>query len=103
MNFVDRDGLVIDHDVIEEKANRRMISLRTGCFCNPGAGEMALEISRDEIVTCFRDSAAGMTYDDFRRCIDGKSTGAVRVSVGLVSSFSDVWTFSRFAREFLQN
>jgi hypothetical protein len=42
-----------------------------------------------------------MTYDDFRRCIDGKSTGAVRISVGAVTNFADALTFERFAREFL--
>jgi hypothetical protein len=39
-----------------------------------------------------------MTYEDFRHCIDGKSTGAVRVSVGVVSNFDDVWAFVRFAQ-----
>ena len=38
-----------------------------------------------------------MTYDDFRLCIDGKSTGAVRVSLGLASNFADVETFLAFA------
>ena len=39
-----------------------------------------------------------MTYDDFRGCIDGKSTGAVRVSVGLASNFRDVYRFVGFAQ-----
>ena len=100
-NFYDPDGSVIDHDLIEAAANREMISLRTGCFCNPGAGEMALGISKQEIVSCFSGSARGMTYDDFRLCIDGKSTGAVRVSAGIVSNFDDVYGFAQFARRFL--
>jgi len=100
MNFFDARGEVIDHTIIEERANRRMISLRTGCFCNPGAGEMALGLSRDEIVACFRSAGNHMEYEDFRRCIDGKSTGAVRVSVGIATNFADVHTFLEFAREF---
>jgi molybdenum cofactor sulfurtransferase len=93
---------VIDHRTIEERANARRISLRTGCFCNPGAGEMALGLSRGELETCFARSSARMTFDDFRRCIDDKSTGAVRVSLGLASTFGDVQAFLGFLREFVE-
>jgi selenocysteine lyase/cysteine desulfurase len=101
LNFYDGKGRVIDHEVIEQQANRKMISLRTGCFCNPGAGEMALGLSKQELVSCFTSSDGDMTYDDFRLCIDGKSTGAVRISVGMVSNFADAHTFVQFARQFL--
>ena len=42
-----------------------------------------------------------MTIDDFKLCIDGKSTGAVRVSLGLVSNEADVDRFISFAKEFV--
>jgi len=42
-----------------------------------------------------------MTFDDFRRCIDGKSSGAVRVSVGLASNLADVEALGDFAASFL--
>ncbi len=104
LNFVDADGKVIDHRVIEERANRSLISLRTGCFCNPGAGEVALGLSPDELTACFSrpDHNQRLTYDEFRLCIDGKASGAVRVSLGLVSNFSDVEAFLAFARSFMQ-
>jgi len=101
MNFYDPAGRFFDHRYIEAEANRRNISLRTGCFCNPGGGEIALELSRPELVACFRDSDDRITMDDFRLCIDGKNSGAVRVSAGLVSNFADVYRFYRFARGFL--
>ncbi len=100
-NFRDRAGAVIDHQRIEELANERMISLRTGCFCNPGAGELALGLSGEEITGCFTQAGFRMTYDDFRRCVNDKSTGAVRVSVGLASNFADVHAFLEFARGLL--
>ena len=100
MNFYDPAGHFIDHALIEEEANRRRISLRTGCFCNPGAGELALGLSKGEIVSCFRRTHQAMTYEEFRRCIDDKSTGAVRVSLGLASTFADVEAFLDFARGF---
>lgn len=62
---------------------------------------MALGISKQELVSCFSDPERGMTYGDLRLCIDGKSTGAVRVSAGIVSNFDDVFRFAEFAKKFL--
>jgi molybdenum cofactor sulfurtransferase len=104
MNFYDPEGYFVDHRLVEARANRERISLRTGCFCNPGGGEMALGISSEELTSCFVQFQAferRVTLDDFRRCIDAKSTGAVRVSVGLASTFADVYRFVSFARGFL--
>lgn len=100
LNFFDPRGHFVDHLRVEERANRRNISLRTGCFCNPGGGELALGLSAGELNTCFALKAR-MEYQDFRRCIDDKSTGAVRISVGLVSNFADAHTLVRFARTFV--
>jgi molybdenum cofactor sulfurtransferase len=104
VNFFDQHGKAIDHRSIEELANRHKISLRTGCFCNPGAGEVALGISRVELDVCFTspDHADRLTLDDFRLCIDGKSTGAVRISVGLVTNFADVQAFLKFCQGLLE-
>ncbi|MFA5873008.1 MAG: aminotransferase class V-fold PLP-dependent enzyme [Anaerolineales bacterium] len=102
-NFFDKDGGPIDHRFIEQEANKHNISLRTGCFCNPGAGEIALGISKPELAACFTQPGHGqrLSLDDFRLCIDGKASGAVRVSVGLVSNFEDVQVFLKFAEGLL--
>ena len=104
VNFFDHRGAAIDHRHIESQANRANISLRTGCFCNPGAGEVALGISRVELDVCFTKPGheQQLSLDDFRLCIDGKSSGAVRISVGLVSNFQDVQAILAFAGEFLR-
>jgi molybdenum cofactor sulfurtransferase len=101
LNFYDRDGRFIDHRLVERLANAAQISLRTGCFCNPGDGDLALGLSAGELGACFATHADRLTLDEFRRCIDAKSTGAVRVSLGLASTFSDVYRFVAFARTFL--
>lgn len=103
MNFYDADGRALDHREIERRANARNISLRTGCFCNPGGGEIALGITGTELSQCFRQPGheARFTIDDFRMCVDGKSSGAVRVSVGLVSNLQDVETFLEFAQSLI--
>ena len=103
VNFYDENKQPLDHRFIEQKANEANISLRTGCFCNPGAGEVALEISRVELDVCFTQPGHEdrLTVDDFRTCIDGKSSGAVRISVGTVTNFNDVQGFLAFARRLL--
>jgi selenocysteine lyase/cysteine desulfurase len=101
LNFYDSDGHFIDHRLVEHQANQVNISLRTGCFCNPGGGETALNISSEELTSCFIRSPERLTIDEFRRCIDAKSTGAVRISLGLVTNFEDVYRFVEFARGFL--
>ncbi|HLO33205.1 MAG TPA: aminotransferase class V-fold PLP-dependent enzyme [Anaerolineales bacterium] len=100
VNFYDRTDQALDHRFIEGQANESNISLRTGCFCNPGAGEVALGISRVELDVCFTQPGheQRLTVDDFRHCIDGKSSGAVRISVGMATNFNDVQGFLAFAR-----
>ena len=104
VNFYRADGRMIDHRLIEQAANQANISLRTGCFCNPGDGEIALGLDAGELHSCFRQPLhqTRLTIDDFRLCIDGKSSGAVRISLGLVSNFADIYTFVEFARGFLE-
>lgn len=103
-NFFNKNGTAIDHRDIEAAANRVNISLRTGCFCNPGAGEIALGISSMELAACFSmpGKEQRLSLDDFRLCIDGKASGAVRISVGMITNFEDVQAFLTFARGLLQ-
>ncbi len=105
INFFDKEGAPIDHHFIESEAGRRNISLRTGCFCNPGAGEVALAMSRVELVACFQKAGHDhrLSLDDFLTCMDRKSSGSVRVSLGIVSSFKDVQRFLGLAKDLLDS
>ena len=99
----DAAGSVLSHTALETSAAESGIALRTGCFCNPGAGEVALGLSPGELDRCLAASGARMTKDDFGHCLDGgESPGAVRVSLGLASTFADVHTFVLFLRQFLR-
>lgn len=102
-NLAAPDGSLIDHEVVDHRASEQRISLRTGCFCNPGAGELAFDLSRDDITACLTSEPGRMTYDEFRHCIDPKAAGAVRASLGLVSNFHDVWRFVEFLRRFVDS
>jgi len=78
-------------------------NLRTGCFCNPGAGEVAHGLTKQEMTQCFVDEER-MTFEQFLSIIqqhDDKSAGAIRISVGLATNFSDVYRFVEFAKGFL--
>ena len=102
MNFYDPDGHLLDYRRIEELAGARRISLRTGCFCNPGAGEAAEALTEADMLaglTPDRD----MTLPRFLQVIQhraGKSAGAIRVSLGLASTFADVEAFLELAAGF---
>ncbi len=102
-NLVDADGQVIDHATVDARASARQLSLRTGCFCNPGAGELAFGLSRSDINQCLGRDASGMNYDEFRRCIDPKAAGAVRVSLGLASNLADVSQLVDCLESFIDN
>jgi molybdenum cofactor sulfurtransferase len=103
INFFDPQGKLIDYRIVEAEANRLNISLRTGCFCNPGAGEKAHGLTRDDLADCFKRDER-MTFEEFIRVMHGKAidaVGAVRVSVGLATNFADIYRFAQFAATFI--
>src|SRR5215472_2747371 len=104
-NFLDPDGRLVDERAVARDASAAGISLRTGCFCNPGAGEWAFGLSRRDVrgpwwrallVGGFSRQAV-TTVDDYLDRIGLPSGGAVRVSVGVASNRADVEAFLDFA------
>ena len=103
MNFYDRDGDFIDYRRLEEIAGAQGISFRTGCFCNPGAGEAAEGLSEADMLAGFAEGD-GLTLPRFMQLMRlraDKTFGALRVSLGIASNFADVERFLEFARGFL--
>jgi hypothetical protein len=72
-NFLHPDGRVVDERYVDRVARQHTISLRTGCFCNPGAGEVAFTISRETLVG--GEFGQGMTLDDYIHVIGLPSGG----------------------------
>ncbi|MCB0966462.1 MAG: aminotransferase class V-fold PLP-dependent enzyme [Ilumatobacter sp.] len=105
VSFVMHDpaGRPIDDRRVEELANGVNISLRTGCFCNPGAGEIAHGLTADDMREFFgRDDA--VSFMDLRReMLDRYDllVAAIRVSVGVASNFTDVYRLVCFLQGFL--
>jgi molybdenum cofactor sulfurtransferase len=99
MNFYDPAGHLLDYRRVEELAGQQRISLRTGCFCNPGAGETAEGITEDDVSAALA-ARPDMTLPLFLQIVTargGKSVGAIRASFGLASNFADAERFLRFA------
>ena len=103
LNLYDPKGHLVEYRRIEELAALENISLRTGCFCNPGAGETAEDLSEDDMRAGLAEGGANINLQRFLHAMQergGKSAGAIRVSLGLVSNFADVDRFVNFAAGF---
>ena len=50
LNFYDPGGHLLDYRRVDELAGLQGLSLRTGCFCNPGAGEWAEGLTEDDML-----------------------------------------------------
>lgn len=82
---------MLPNTFIEHAATLHKISLRTGCMCNPGGAAALLGIQDD-----MNQLYPGVTLRDFEQIV-GRELGVVRISLGLASSFDDVWKIIRFA------
>ena len=97
------DGRPYDVRAVEALASRARISLRTGCFCNPGDGEVAHGITRDDMAMCFVGTCTPVSFEDCAetlRAYTGKAPNTMRVSLGLVSNFADAFALVQFAGSF---
>ena len=98
-NLVDSEGNHFPYQQIEAEASAANLSIRAGCFCNPGAGEYSLTHTAEEVRRCVQAAIPGGVIDPtaafdlhrFHQCIGDKPTGAVRVSFGLASNFADAY------------
>ena len=96
-NFLHPDGRVVDERFVDRVAAEHGISLRTGCFCNPGAAEVAFSLSKERLAARFEE---GLVLDDYLARVGMPTGGAVRVSLGIATNFADVSRFMAFAAEF---
>ena len=99
MNFFDRDEKKIDVSEIEQKAGERKISVRTGCFCNPGIDEITNCITPEEL-SIFYSSREDSHYDKIHFL--GKMRGAIRISLGLMTNYEDCEKYLNFCKEFIE-
>jgi selenocysteine lyase/cysteine desulfurase len=91
-NVVDQCGRVVPYSQVERRALERGVSIRGGCFCNPGAAERAFGVPAAETLRCMnRARTEGFTIESFAACLGGATAvGAVRASLGLASNENDI-------------
>ncbi len=98
-NFLHPDGRIVDERYVDRVAGEHRISLRTGCFCNPGAGEVAFTVSKETLLG--GEFGDALTLEDYVQRIGLPSGGAIRASLGIASNASDLERFGAFTREFI--
>lgn len=94
LHLLDPEGAVLDERAVARDSAARGISLRAGCFCNPGAGEAAFGISRAALAAAAQRETG--TVDDYVRTLGLPFGGAIRVSLGVSSTEGDVLAFLEF-------
>ena len=94
-NVRDCDGSPIGYDEVSRLAtlNCPPISLRTGCFCNPGACQDAIPLTNADVL---KNYASGHVCGDRRGVLNLKPTGAIRVSFGKESIWEDMDALATF-------
>lgn len=94
-NLLDRRGRCVPYGSVEARAAANRVSIRSGCFCNPGAGEYALGFDAARAAHCLDASLdeardPRLSKDEFARCMGETPIGAVRASVGIATNERDI-------------
>ncbi|MBD3638251.1 MAG: aminotransferase class V-fold PLP-dependent enzyme [Crocinitomicaceae bacterium] len=96
MCFKNPDGSKIGFEKIEELTNQKKISLRSGCFCNPGLDETNNCLTNEELANYFESRNSG-SYGEMIKYLN-KMRGATRISVGVATNQNDLDTFLSFVK-----
>jgi selenocysteine lyase/cysteine desulfurase len=103
INLYDPQGHLLHYLRVEELASQEGISLRTGCFCNPGAGEMAEGLTAEDMQAGY-ELGDEVSLQNFLRLMQSrgsnKSAGAIRISLGIATNFADVRRLVQFLAGF---
>ena len=94
-NLLDARGDVVPYESVESRAREAGISVRGGCFCNPGASEKAFGFVAERAARCIEVTqregwSLGAFAARMKQCEGSDAVGAIRVSVGVPTSVRDV-------------
>ncbi|EME80339.1 uncharacterized protein MYCFIDRAFT_156097 [Pseudocercospora fijiensis CIRAD86] len=96
-NLMDSQGRWVSNAEVEKLTSIKNIHLRTGGLCNPGGIANALDLSPWQMRENF---SAGFRCGSENDIMNGKPTGVIRVSLGAISTMSDVARFLDFITQF---
>jgi molybdenum cofactor sulfurtransferase len=97
LNIRNQRGGWVSNAEVEKLAAIKNIQLRTGGLCNPGGVASAIGLAPWEMRENF---SAGQRCGNDNDIIRAKPTGMIRVSLGAMSTLSDIESFVEFVREF---
>jgi molybdenum cofactor sulfurtransferase len=102
-NVVRPDGSYVGYNEVSKLAAlcRPAIQLRTGCFCNPGACQIAFSLSNDDMIRNYKES--GHVCGDPIDIVKGHPTGAIRASFGKDSIWEDMNALIAFLEQMFVN
>jgi len=99
-NVLDVSGRPLPYATVERAAREAGISVRGGCFCNPGAAEAAFGVDPARLERCLTLLGSEFTPERLSACADTE-VGAIRASLGMASNDSDVARLLAFLAAFL--
>ncbi|KAI8806455.1 pyridoxal phosphate-dependent transferase [Cladochytrium replicatum] len=94
-NVLNDDGSVVGHSIVMKLAIANKISLRAGCFCNPGACEATLGFTSEDVIR----NAQGSSHHcwDEKDILDNHApAGSLRISLGFLNTPDDIDGFLNF-------
>jgi selenocysteine lyase/cysteine desulfurase len=94
----DQSGQSIPYWDVERAARGHGIAVRGGCFCNPGCAEAAFAFPDARVRSCLDSLGRDFTIPRFAACLDDRTVGAIRVSMGLGTIRADVERLLAFLR-----
>ena len=102
LSLHDANGRVIPYWEVELAARDQGIAVRGGCFCNPGCAERAFGFPDGRVRSCLDALGGEFTIPRFAACLDDRTVGAIRVSMGLGTIRDDVDRFLGFLRRYAE-
>lgn len=88
-NVLDARGRPLPYARVEDAARDAGISVRGGCFCNPGASEAAFGADPARLAQCLQNLGDDFTPRRLSDCT-GTEVGAIRASFGLANDTGDL-------------
>ncbi|CAG0912481.1 unnamed protein product [Notodromas monacha] len=107
-NLLRSDGSFVGFSEAAKMFELHDVSVRTGCFCNPGACQKYLNMSDDQVLANYKASiefiltmyeGAGHVCGDGLDLVNGRPTGCIRISFGYMSGHRDVSALLRVIAE----
>ena len=101
LSLSDAHGRPVPYWEVEAAARDAGIAIRGGCFCNPGCAEAAFAFPDARVRSCLDALGDDFTIPRFASCLEDRTVGALRVSMGLGTVQADVERFLTFLTRYV--